>query len=91
MVCHMPGSFLGLAPSSANDADWIERRVRTMSSGYVKVTDVIPAMPPHVRRASGVRLSPGCRSKNCYNKPEKVSTKTHPCMSSDRWINRTLL
>lgn len=33
IVCHMPGSFFGLSPSSANDADWIESRVRTMSSG----------------------------------------------------------
>ena len=65
MVCHMPGSCLGRAPSSANDADWMDRRVRTMSSGYVKVTDVMPAMPPQVRRDSGVRLSPGCRSKKC--------------------------
>jgi hypothetical protein len=33
MVCHMPGSWVGFAPSSAKEADWIERRVRTMSSG----------------------------------------------------------
>ena len=87
----MPGSCFGRAPSSANDADWIDRRVRTMSSGYVKVTDVTPARPPQVRRDSGVRLSPGCRSKKCYKEsvsttvpPKRVNTttasrdKTHP-------------
>jgi hypothetical protein len=33
IVAHMPGSFLGLEPSSAKEADWIDKRVRTMSSG----------------------------------------------------------
>lgn len=32
-VAHMPGSSLGRSPSSAKEADWIERRVRTMSRG----------------------------------------------------------
>lgn len=34
MFPHMPGSFCGrLCCSSAKDADWIDRRVRTISSG----------------------------------------------------------
>ena len=50
-VPHMPGSlppdFL-LRPWK--DADCIDSRVRTMSRGYVKVTEVIPARPPQIRR-----------------------------------------
>lgn len=59
MVAHMPGSFLGLAPSSAKDADWMESRVRTISRGYVKVTEVMPAMPPQTRRVTDDMSAPG--------------------------------
>jgi hypothetical protein len=91
MVCHMPGSLVGFAPSSANDADWIERRVRTMSSGYVKVTDVMPAIPPQNRRATGVRLSPGWRSKNCYGRRVSVLSITkRTFLKPEGWL-RTLL
>jgi hypothetical protein len=65
IVSHMPGSFsLDAWLSAANDADWIERRVRTISRGYVKNTDVIPAAPPHTRRRTELRSAPGDVSKN---------------------------
>jgi hypothetical protein len=65
-VAHIPGSFfLGAPLSAANEADWIESRVRTMSRGYVKKTDVIPASPPHTRRLAEVKSAPGVASKNC--------------------------
>lgn len=77
IVPHMPGSlrlatsaaFLAESPFSlakdAKDADWIERRVRTMSSGYVTVTEVIPARAPQQRRESAERFAPGVDSKPC--------------------------
>ena len=51
-VGHIPGNFLpDLAfCNPANEADWMESRVRTISRGYVNVTEVIPAMAPHERR-----------------------------------------
>lgn len=58
-VDHMPGKWSGRAPSSANEADWIDRRVRTMSSGYVKKTDVMPAAPPQMRRVTDESSAPG--------------------------------
>ena len=65
MVAHIPGSFLrDASPKTANDADCMESRVRTMSRGYVKLTDVIPAAPPHASRLSGVRSAPGDDSTN---------------------------
>lgn len=77
IVPHMPGS-LRLATSAASaaelpfslakdakDADWIERRVRTMSSGYVTVTEVMPASAPQHRRERAERLAPGVDSKPC--------------------------
>jgi hypothetical protein len=70
-VPHIPGSFvLGDLPKAANDADWMESRVRTMSRGYVKKTEVMPAAPPHIKRRSEF-ISP-CVSKN-YN---KISVKS---------------
>lgn len=67
IVGHMPGnSPLGLLPRAANDADWIESRVRTMSSGYVKKTEVMPAMPPHSSLSTGWSGDPGEVSKKCY-------------------------
>lgn len=64
-VGHIPGNFSPFALcSSENDADWIDSRVRTMSRGYVNVTDVIPAMPPQASRCIGLRLAPGVLSKN---------------------------
>jgi hypothetical protein len=60
IVDHIPGSLLCEAsPSAAKDADWIDKRVRTMSSGYVKVTDVIPAAPPQISLCRGSRSAPG--------------------------------
>ena len=67
IVAHMPGSSFGFDPSSANDADWIESRVRTMSRGYVNVTEVMPAIPPQVKRMRGVRSAPGYFSKKVYS------------------------
>jgi hypothetical protein len=66
IVVHIPGSFVrGKLPSAANEADWIERRVRTISRGYVKNTDVIPAAPPQTRRLTELMSPPGVLSKNC--------------------------
>lgn len=53
----MPGSFLPVTfdPfNPSNEADCMDRRVRTMSRGYVKVTDVIPAQPPQISRWYGL-------------------------------------
>jgi hypothetical protein len=51
MVAHIPGSFVfGAFLRAANDADWMESRVRTMSRGYVKNTEVMPAAPPQIKR-----------------------------------------
>jgi hypothetical protein len=62
----MPGSFfLGVPASCTNEADCTDSRVRTMSRGYVKNTDVIPASPPHTRRLAEVSSPPGDGSKNC--------------------------
>ena len=68
IVPNMPGSFFSAFAAAsllkfANDADWIDSRVRTMSSGYVKVTDVIPAIAPHTNLRSGGRGAPGEVSK----------------------------
>lgn len=47
----MPGSFSPWARwREEKEADWMERRVRTMSRGYVKETEVMPARPPQRRR-----------------------------------------
>lgn len=55
IVWNIPGSLkFGLAPSSEKEADWIESRVRTISKGYVTVTEVMPASPPQINRRSGV-------------------------------------
>jgi hypothetical protein len=64
MVCHIPGNFLSRFPSPAKLADCIDNRVRTMSSGYVNVTDVIPAKPPHSNLRTGGRSAPGDGSAN---------------------------
>jgi hypothetical protein len=64
-VTHIPGNFFPVGCwSVANDADWIESLVRTMSRGYVKNTDVIPADPPQTRRLTEVSSPPGVDSKN---------------------------
>ena len=63
MVAHMPEFCLGVFPRSAKDAVWMESLVRTMSSGYVNVTEVMPAKPPHNRRVKGVKESPEYLSK----------------------------
>lgn len=64
MVAHIPGSLPFGCLRFANDADCIESLVRTMSSGYVKNTEVIPADPPQTRRLTEVRSAPGVGSKN---------------------------
>lgn len=64
MVCHIPGNFPSRFPSAAKPADCIDNRVRTMSSGYVNVTDVIPAKPPHSNLRTGERSAPGDGSAN---------------------------
>jgi hypothetical protein len=65
IVAHMPGSFFPVeCLSVANDADWIDSLVRTMSRGYVKTTEVIPAVPPQTKRLTEVRSAPGEGSKN---------------------------
>ena len=65
MVCHIPGSFPSDWPNAAKPADCIDNRVRTMSSGYVVVTEVIPAKPPHRSLRRGERSAPGDGSANC--------------------------
>lgn len=62
-VDHIPGSSFGLFPSSVNEADWMESLVLTISSGYVKKTDVMPARPPQTRRVKEDRSAPGDVSK----------------------------
>ena len=65
MVAHIPGSFLLVSSDIvANEADCIDKRVRTMSKGYVKVTEVMPAAPPHTSRLNGDRSAPGVGSAN---------------------------
>ena len=64
MVCHIPGNFPSRFPNAAKPADCIDNRVRTMSSGYVNVTDVIPAKPPHSSLRTGGRSAPGDGSAN---------------------------
>jgi hypothetical protein len=65
MVCHIPGSLsLDAWLRAANEADWMERRVRTMSRGYVQKTEVMPAAPPHTKRLTELRSAPGDGSKN---------------------------
>lgn len=65
-----------MSPSAAKEADWIDNRVRTMSSGYVHATEVIPAAPPHRRRRTGV-ISPGEISTNCERMSVSL-TEQHP-------------
>lgn len=61
----MPGSFFVVRPpNAAKEADCIDNRVRTISSGYVKVTEVMPAAPPQMRRLRGERSAPGEGSMN---------------------------
>lgn len=69
-VGHMPGSFSPacLLPNAAKDADWIDNRVRTMSNGYVKQTEVMPAIPPHNSLWKGLKEAPGLLSKICYDR-----------------------
>lgn len=64
MVCHMPGSLPSGLPRPAKPADWIDNRVRTMSSGYVNVTEVMPAKPPQSNLRTGERSAPGVGSAN---------------------------
>ena len=65
MVPHIPGSFwCCLSLKAAKEADWMESRVRTMSRGYVKVTEVMPAIPPHTKRRRAERSAPGVGSAN---------------------------
>lgn len=62
----MPGNLaLCVVLRAANDADWMESLVRTISRGYVKNTEVIPAAPPQINRLREERSCPGEGSKNC--------------------------
>lgn len=64
-VAHIPGSlFLETSPRLAKEADCMDRRVRTMSSGYVNVTEVMPAAPPQISRLIGESSAPGEGSTN---------------------------
>ncbi len=50
----MPGSLsLGTSPNAAKEAVCMESRVRMMSSGYVKTTEVMPATPPQNNLSRG--------------------------------------
>ena len=74
ITVHMPGSLsLGTSPSAAKEAVWMESRVLTMSSGYVKTTDVIPAIPPQTSLSRGAMTVPGSLSKNCCNSVSNCS------------------
>jgi hypothetical protein len=64
IVCHIPGNFPSCLPSAAKPADCIDNRVRTMSSGYVNVTEVMPAKPPQSNLRTGERSAPGVGSAN---------------------------
>lgn len=58
MVGHIPGGLPSRLANDAKEAVWMDNLVLTMSSGYVKVTEVIPATPPHNNRSKEVRLCP---------------------------------
>jgi hypothetical protein len=62
---NMPGNFwcASLDPNSLKDADCIDNRVRTISRGYVNVTEVMPAAAPQNSRFSALRGFPGVVSK----------------------------
>jgi hypothetical protein len=65
IVAHIPGRcFDDGWLRGAKDADWMDSLVRTMSRGYVKKTEVIPAVPPQIRRLTEVMSPPGVISKN---------------------------
>lgn len=64
MVCHIPGNFPSCLANAAKPADCIDNRVRTMSRGYVNVTEVMPAKPPQSNRRTGERSAPGAGSAN---------------------------
>ena len=64
IVASMPGSCRSDVPKAAKEADCIDRRVLTMSKGYVKVTEVMPAQPPHTSLLRGDRSAPGEGSAN---------------------------
>lgn len=65
IVAHIPGnSFFGAPLRDEKEADCIDKRVRTISRGYVKVTEVMPAAPPQTRRLKGERSAPGEGSTN---------------------------
>lgn len=66
IVAHIPGIFPASLLRPLNDAVWIDRRVRTMSSGYVTVTDVMPASAPQHSLSMGVRGAPGECSNACH-------------------------
>lgn len=64
-VSHIPGNFLlDASPRAAKETDCIDSRVRTISRGYVNVTEVMPAAPPQTSRRMGERSAPGEDSAN---------------------------
>lgn len=65
-VAHMPGRFrFCVSLKIANEADWMDNLVLTMSRGYVKVTEVMPAAAPQNSLRIGVRSAPGEASIYC--------------------------
>jgi hypothetical protein len=64
IVAIMPGSCPSDLPSEAKDADCIDNLVLTISKGYVKVTEVMPAQPPHTNLRRGDKSAPGDGSAN---------------------------
>lgn len=66
----------------------MDSRVRTMSRGYVHVTDVMPARPPQRRRWYAPRGAPGSLSKNwtrsvnCTMSPSSNRIQLPPCSIS---------
>jgi hypothetical protein len=64
-VPHIPGSLARCAVlKAAKEADWMDNRVLTISSGYVKQTEVMPAAPPQIKRRRELKSWPGEASKN---------------------------
>jgi len=58
IVGHIPGGLPSRLANDAKEAVCMDNLVLTMSSGYVNVTEVIPATPPHNNLSKEVRLCP---------------------------------
>jgi len=73
----IPGNFSPGPECSSplNEADWIDRRVRTMSSGYVSETEVMPAVAPQKSLCTGLSAWPGLLSKNYHHASDQPMQK----------------